>query len=88
VSSEVKIYRVEGLMLISHDRYPTWQKFTKEVRALNEKQALEKVYSILGSNHKLKRHHIQVERVYEIKPEEATNRQIIHITRVTRLIEK
>jgi len=88
MSSEVKIYRVEGVMLISHEKYPTWQKFTKEVRAVNEKQALEKVYSILGSNHKLKRYHIRVKRIYEISPEEATRREIIHLTRTTRLVEK
>jgi len=88
VSSEVKIYRVEGLMLISHDKLPTWQRFVKEVRALNEKQAVEKVYSLLGSCHKLKRYHIKIEKIYEIKPEEVTKREILHFTRITRLVKK
>ncbi len=88
MSSEVKIYRIEGVMLISHDKYPTWQRFVKEVRALNEKQAIEKVYSILGSNHKLKRHHIKIEKISEITPEEATSREVLHLTRITRLVKK
>ena len=35
---EVKIFRITGRMLVSHDRFPTWQKFTKEVRALTKEQ--------------------------------------------------
>jgi large subunit ribosomal protein LX len=85
--SEVKVYRVEGLMLISHDRLPTWQKFTKEVRALNEEQALEYVYSILGSNHKLRRKHIKVTSIKEIKPEEARDRRILHLSTLERFVK-
>ena len=44
-----------------------WQKFTKEVEAENEKEALEYVYSKLGSDHKVKRHLIKVEKVEKCK---------------------
>ncbi|MEM1843935.1 MAG: 50S ribosomal protein L18Ae, partial [Desulfurococcaceae archaeon] len=44
MGGEIKIYRITGRMLVSHDRLPTWQKFVQEIRALNEKDALEKVY--------------------------------------------
>ncbi len=74
--SEVKIFRVEGYMLISHDRYPTWQKFSKEVRALTKEQAIEYVYSILGSNHKLRRKHIKITSVKEISLDEVRDRRI------------
>ncbi len=40
-----------------------WQKFRKVVEAHNERFALEKVYSLLGSNHKVKRHLIKIESV-------------------------
>ncbi len=40
-----------------------WQKFKKVVEAHNERFALEKVYSLLGSNHKVKRHLIKIESV-------------------------
>jgi large subunit ribosomal protein LX len=88
MSGEVKIYRITGRMLISHDRYPTWQNFTQEVRALSEKDALEKVYSVLGSRHKLKRYHIKIEKVEVIPPEEATSPRILHILRVERLVKQ
>lgn len=74
--SEVKIFRVEGYMLISHDRYPTWQKFSKEVRALTKEQAIEYVYSVLGSNHKLRRKHIKITSVKEISLDEVRDRRI------------
>lgn len=84
--SEVKVFRVEGYMLISHDRLPTWQKFTKEVRALTKEEALEKVYSVLGSNHKLKRYHIRITRIEEISPEEARSPLIRHLSELTRIV--
>ncbi|MCY0868852.1 MAG: 50S ribosomal protein L18Ae [Desulfurococcus sp.] len=84
---EVKTYRVTGYMLVSHDKYPTWQKFTKELRGINEKEVLEKLYSILGSNHKLKRYHIRVERIEEIDPSEARSHSIRHILSLERIVK-
>jgi large subunit ribosomal protein LX len=43
-----------------------WQKFRKVVEAHNEKFALEKVYSLLGSNHKVKRHLIKIKSIKAI----------------------
>ncbi len=40
-----------------------WQKFKKVVEAHNERFALEKVYSLLGSNHKVKRNLIKVKSI-------------------------
>ncbi|MEZ0394274.1 MAG: 50S ribosomal protein L18Ae [Desulfurococcaceae archaeon] len=81
-----RIYRVKGVMLIGHDRNPSWQKFVKEVRALNEREALEKVYSILGSNHKVKRRHVKIESVEEITPEECTEKFVRDLSQAERLI--
>ncbi|MEM0224677.1 MAG: 50S ribosomal protein L18Ae [Desulfurococcaceae archaeon] len=86
MSGEVKIYRVTGYMLINHDKLPTWQKFAQEVTALSEKDALEKVYSLLGSRHKLKRYHIRVTEVRTITPEEATKPEIHRLLKVERLV--
>lgn len=85
--SEIKIYRVEGIMLISHDKFPTWQKFTKEVRALNEQQAIEYVYSVLGSNHKLRRKHIKITSVKEISLEEVRDRRIAALAKLERFVK-
>ncbi|WP_440060173.1 50S ribosomal protein L18Ae [Thermogladius sp. 4427co] len=86
--SEVKIFRIQGRMLISHDRYPTWQKFTKEIRALSKEHAIEKLYSILGSNHKLRRKHIVIEKVEEIPLEESRDMFVHELSRVERLVVK
>ena len=85
--SEVKFFLVEGRMLISHDKMPQWWKFRKEGRALKPEHAIEKVLSELGSNHKVKRHHIVIERVVELKPEEVTNQQLLALARLKRWVK-
>jgi len=76
MSSEVKVFLVEGRMLIRHDRMPEWWKFRKYVRALKPEHAVEKILSELGSNHKVKRYHVKIERVVEVSPEEVEDRYI------------
>lgn len=85
--SSVKIFRIEGRMLISHDRLPTWQKFSIEVRAIKPEDAVEKVLSELGSRHKLKRKHIRIDRVEEISINNVKTRQILALSRLTRWIK-
>uniref|UniRef100_A0A7J2U2R2 Large ribosomal subunit protein eL20 n=1 Tax=Ignisphaera aggregans TaxID=334771 RepID=A0A7J2U2R2_9CREN len=83
---EVKTFRIEGLMLISVDRLPRWQKFTIEVRALNKDHALDLAFSLLGSRHKVKRENIKVVKVKEISPEEALDRRIKDLASLTRMV--
>jgi len=59
-SSEVKTYRINGYMQL---RSGDVERFSIEIRALSEQQALEKLYSVLGSRHKLKRGHIKVRKI-------------------------
>lgn len=84
---EVKIYRVEGYMLVSHDKVPTWQRFVKEVRAISEKHALEYVYSVLGSNHKVKRRQIRITSIREISIDEARDRRVHELARIKRFVK-
>ena len=72
--TEVRIFRVQGRMLISHDSMPQWRKFTLDVRAVKKEDALEKVYSELGSRHKLKRVHIKIDDVREVTVEETVSK--------------
>ncbi len=44
-----------------------WQKFRKIVEAETEKFALEKAYSLIGSNHKVKRHLIKIKEVKKVE---------------------
>lgn len=86
--SEVKFFRIVGFMLIGHDRFPRWQKFVKEVRALSKEHALERVYSEIGGDHKVKRRLIKIIEVREIPVEEVTERQLVWLTKVKRLTVK
>jgi len=67
--SEIKIFRVTGRIT-----KPNWQtNFQKEIRALKQEEALDRVYKEIGSKHKAKRFQIKILKVEEIKPEEVTD---------------
>ena len=80
--SEVKLFLIEGYMLIDHDKNPRWQKFSIVKRGLKPEHVKELVYSELGSRHKLKRYHIKITNIREISPEEVED---IHIKRLVEL---
>ncbi len=44
-----------------------WQKFKKIVEAHNERFAIEKVYSLIGSNHRVKRHLIKIKSIKRVE---------------------
>jgi len=58
----VKTYEISGKMKIKN----RWNKFSMTVRALKPEHAVEKVFSLLGSRHKLKRFDIKIEEVREL----------------------
>ncbi len=43
-----------------------WQRFTKSIISNNKNTALEKIYSLIGSEHGLKRNRIRVDSVEEV----------------------
>ena len=57
----MKNFVVKGTFKAGHD----WEKFTKNVESQNEKNAREKVYSIFGSKHGIKRFMINIDEVKE-----------------------
>ena len=61
----MKTFRVRG----KFKQTGGWQKFTRELPALCEEHALERVYSELGSRHKVKRNLIRIEEIVELGPE-------------------
>ena len=73
----IKIFRVRGWFKRDNRR----QVFTKEFRALSEEHVLERVYSEIGSKHKVKRDLIHISEISEIKPEEAKDPGIIALSR-------
>jgi ribosomal protein L20A (L18A) len=65
--SEVKTFKVIGK--ITKPNFQTG--FQKSVRALKPEDAVEEVYKILGSKHKVKRFYINIEKIVEVAPEKA-----------------
>jgi len=45
-----------------------WRPFSKVVESQNENNAREQIYSLLGSEHGLKRNLIKIDEVNEVKP--------------------
>lgn len=44
-----------------------WEKFSKKVTSQNKNNAMEKTYSLIGSEHGLERRLIKIEGVEEVK---------------------
>ncbi len=63
---QTKIYRVKGNFVMGSQV----QVFTKEYRAFKEEDIYEKIYSVFGSKHGLKKNQIKIESVEEISADE------------------
>jgi ribosomal protein L20A (L18A) len=66
--NEIKVFRIIGTYKMKHKKY----LFRKEVRALNEDNALEKALSRVTSIGILRRQ-INIQEIKEISPEEYTD---------------
>ena len=64
--SEVKTYKVIAIYKKGLFKY----KFAKEFRGLNEKQVIERAYSMIGSKHNVPRYNIRILEVKEVSPDE------------------
>jgi len=73
---EIKIFRIIGTYKKKHRKY----LFRKEVRALNEENALEKALSQVTSIGILRRQ-INIQEIKEISPEECQNYLIRELSR-------
>ena len=65
MSSEIKIFRIQGTYIKNHKKY----LFRKEIRALKKEEALEKALTQISSIGLLRRQ-IKIEEIKEISPEE------------------
>ncbi len=64
-----KIYRVKGSFQMGSET----QVFTKELRAIKEEDIYEKLYSIFGSKHRIKRNQIKIDSIEEISEDEVVD---------------
>lgn len=65
--NEVKKYLVIGTILKPNFK----TSFRKEIKALKPEHAVEEVYKILGSKHRIKRFHIKIKSIEEVSIEES-----------------
>lgn len=56
------IFEVEGKYKVNG-----WMPFRKRIEAINERMAVEKTYSLIGSNHKVKRNLIRIENIRKVE---------------------
>ena len=61
-----KNFRVKGSFVMGSET----QVFTKELRAVKEEDIYEKLYSIFGSKHRIKRNQINIDSIEEISDDE------------------
>ncbi len=66
----MKAYKVTGTFKMGSNEK---QKFEKEVMSESENAAKEKVLSLLGSKHRVKRMLVKIDNVKELKANEATD---------------
>ena len=64
-----KIFRIKGSFVLGSET----QVFTKELRAINEEDIYEKIYSIFGSKHRIKRNQIKIDSIEEIAEDEVVD---------------
>ncbi|MCD6513130.1 MAG: 50S ribosomal protein L18a [Thermoplasmata archaeon] len=62
----MKAYRIEGKFLMGKK----WQPFVKEVIGNSEDEAMERIFSILGSRHRVKRRMIEIASIKELSKDE------------------
>ncbi|EHP86600.1 50S ribosomal protein L18Ae [Methanotorris formicicus] len=65
----IKVFRIKGEIVDKDEP----MVFTKEYRALKEEDALELLYSEIGSKHGVRRRMIKVHEVEEISEDEITD---------------
>ncbi|MGF7118518.1 50S ribosomal protein L18Ae [Methanobacterium oryzae] len=63
---KTKIFRIQGKFMMGNKFKP----FTKELKAINEDDIHEKIYSDFGSKHGIKRTKIVIEEIKEISIDE------------------
>lgn len=61
--TEVKTFRITGEVKKAHATMP----FSLEIRAMKDQDAIERIYTDMGSRHKAKRREIKLTHIEELK---------------------
>lgn len=65
----MKVHKVMGKFRMSKKK-GEWQRFSKEVVSEDEEAAIEKIYSLFGSKHRVKRTNIKIYDTEEVNEDE------------------
>jgi len=71
----MKVHRVMGKFRMGKKK-GEWQRFSKEVVSEDREKAIEKIYSLLGSKHRVKRTNIKIYDTEEVDEDEIENNLI------------
>ena len=71
----MNVHRVMGKFRMSR-RKGEWQRFSKEVISESEEEAIENVYSLFGSKHRVKRTNINIYDVEKLQDENIEDESI------------
>lgn len=74
VGEPMKAYRVSGMAPFGSQRQP----FSYDIPAEDENAAMEKVFSTLGSRHRIKRRAVSIDNCAEIDPRTSTEPNVLH----------
>ena len=77
VAKPMQAFRVVGTAPFGRQR----QQFTQDVVASNKEEAIDRIYSIIGSRHRAKRRAINIESCKKIKPTDSSNPIVINTFR-------
>ena len=72
----MSVFRIKGEYRAKNKKIP----FTKEVKALKEAHAIEKILSLIGSKHRVPRKFIKITEIKQIQVDEITDQIIKSIT--------
>ncbi|BDZ69437.1 50S ribosomal protein L18Ae [Methanobacterium ferruginis] len=73
---KTKIFRVQGKFIMGDSFKP----FTRELKAMDEDDIKEKIYSEFGSKHHIVRNQIKIQKIEEIRAEDVQDPLIKSLT--------
>lgn len=71
----MKAFKITGKIEVEKRR---WQKFSKEIAAVDEAKAREKILCDLGSRQRKKRESIDIKSIQEVSKEKVTDHIVKH----------
>jgi large subunit ribosomal protein LX len=72
----MKAYEIKGQFRISVRK---WQPFSMEVASADEAAAVEKIMSLIGSRHRVKRQFVKIEEINSVKTEDLKDHRVKHL---------